>query len=54
MLYSMGHDLIFTVLALISAIALLSMNGVLSTIFFALALVYILVEHKITDYIRSI
>jgi hypothetical protein len=54
MLYSLGHDVMFTVLALISAIALLSMHGVLATVFFVLAIVYILMEHRISEYIRTL
>ncbi|MFH1064475.1 MAG: hypothetical protein V1729_05320 [Candidatus Woesearchaeota archaeon] len=51
--YSLGQDMVFIILALISAFALLSKNSVLAIAFFALAMIFVLVEDKITEYIRS-
>ncbi|MBW2967440.1 hypothetical protein KY362_03055 [Candidatus Woesearchaeota archaeon] len=51
--YSTGNDLVFVVLALASALALLSKQGIAAAVFFVLALAYIIFEHQINDYLKS-
>ncbi len=51
--YSLGQDLVFIILALIASFALLSKNAVVSIAFFALAIIFVLLEDRITEYIRS-
>ena len=54
MRYSLGHDLVFTILALLSALFLISKMGILSTVFFIIAIIYVSLEHKITYYLSEI
>jgi len=53
MRYSIGQDMIFVILALISTLALLSKHAVIAVVFFALALIFVIYEHQIFQYIRS-
>jgi hypothetical protein len=53
MYYSLGKDLVFVILALISSLCLLSQQELLATIFFILAIGYILFEHNISAYIQN-
>ena len=51
--YSTGNDLVFIVLTLASALALLSKQGIASAAFFIFALAYIIFERKIDAYLKS-
>jgi hypothetical protein len=54
MRYSLGHDLVFTILTLIASLFLISRLGLLSALFAILAIVYVCMEHKITYYLKTI
>lgn len=51
--YSIGQDIVFVILALISALALLSQHAITAFAFFILAILYIIFEHKIYSYVKS-
>jgi len=53
MQYTLGKDLIFVILALISSLALLSQHAIISISFFGLAILFIIFEHQIFDYVRD-
>jgi hypothetical protein len=53
MRYTLAQQIIFVILALIAAIALLSEHPVISLVFFVLALVFVYFEHRIIAYVRS-
>lgn len=51
--YSFGQDLIFVILALIAALALMSQHAVVASIFFILSIAFVSYEHKIYNYVKS-
>ncbi|MBW2972092.1 hypothetical protein KY359_03575 [Candidatus Woesearchaeota archaeon] len=51
--YTLGQNIIFVILALISALALLSQHMLIATIFFAIAILFIIFEHDIYAYVKS-
>ena len=53
MIYSLGRDIMFVVLALISSLALISMHWILSSVFFVLAIVYVVFEYDIEEYVKN-
>ena len=53
MRYSLGQDMIFVILALIAALALISSHAVIAFSFFIVSILFVLFEHKIFDYVRS-
>ncbi len=53
MQYTLGKDMIFVILALISSLAMLSQHAMTATIFFGLAILFIVFEHQIFDYLGS-
>ena len=52
--YSMGHEMVFVLLATTSALALLSQHPAISTVFFALSISFIAFEHTIQKYVKSL
>lgn len=54
MRYSLGHDIMFVILVLIAALMLINKLGILAFIFSITALVYVQLEHKITEYWEGI
>jgi len=53
MKYSIGQDMIFLILALVSSLALLSEHPIVAFVFFGLAIVFVVFEHDIFEYVRS-
>jgi hypothetical protein len=53
MRYSIGQDLMFIILALISSLALLSEHLLTATVFFALSILFIIFEHQAYDYVNK-
>ena len=51
--YTIGQDMIFVILALISALAMLSEQAVISFIFFLLAILFVSFEKHIFEYVRN-
>jgi hypothetical protein len=50
---SLANDITFVVLALISTFSLLSEHLLLATVFFIIAIAFIIFEHQIVDYIKT-
>ena len=53
MLYSLGRDITFVVLALISSLAYISMHWIICITFFVLSIVYIVFEYEVEEYIKN-
>ena len=53
MLYSLGRDIMFVVLALISSLALISMHPIIAAVFFVLAILYVVFEYDIEEYVKN-
>jgi hypothetical protein len=53
MKYSTGQDMMFVILALISALALLSEHAAVAFVFLVLSILFVIYEHRIFNYIRS-
>jgi hypothetical protein len=53
MRYSIGQDLTFIVLALISSLALISQHAFTAAAFFIMAIIFVLYEHKIYQYVKE-
>jgi predicted membrane protein len=53
MRYKYGQNIIFFILAAISALALLSEHPFVSIVFFVLAIAFVIYENQIYDYVRS-
>ncbi|MFC1723560.1 hypothetical protein ACFL0V_05460 [Nanoarchaeota archaeon] len=53
MIYSFGRDIMFMVLALIAALALISMHPIISAVFVVLAIVYVVFEYDIAEYVKN-
>lgn len=51
--YAPSKDMIFVILALISAFALLAEHPLVAIIFFVLSIVFVYYEHQIYDYVKS-
>ena len=51
--YSPGQDMVFVILALISALSLVSEHIITSFIFLVLSIGFIVFEHQIFKYVKS-
>ena len=50
---SIGQDMIFVILALISALALISEHPIVCYVFLVLSLLFVIYEHKIFEYVKN-
>ncbi|MBN1543889.1 hypothetical protein JW898_00325 [Candidatus Woesearchaeota archaeon] len=53
MRYSLGQDMIFVIMALISALALLSQHAGVSAAFFIISILFIIYENRIYAYLKE-
>ncbi|MBU2561499.1 MAG: hypothetical protein KKD17_04320 [Nanoarchaeota archaeon] len=53
MRYSLGQDLIFVIMALTSALALLSQHPGVSAVFFIISILFVIYEHKVYAYLKE-
>lgn len=53
MIYSLGRDIMFVVLALIASLAMISQHWILCSVFFVLSILYVVFEYDIEEYVKN-
>ena len=53
MIYSHGRDIMFVVLAFMSALALVGMHHFIALVFLILSILYVVYEYDIEEYVKN-
>lgn len=51
--HTLGKDIIFVILALVAALAMLGEHPIVSYTFFVLSILFVVYEHRIFDYVKN-